>query len=113
MFLAVLQTLFGLVVTLGLVGLAAYAARRWGPAGMFQVRPAGERRLAILESLSLDPSRRLVLIRLDGEERLLLLGEGQALDHKAPLRQPPPGSPALSPRSALAALRPRATGAKD
>jgi flagellar protein FliO/FliZ len=101
MFLAVLQTLFGLVVTLGLVGLAAYAARRWGPTGMFQLRPPGERRLAIIESLTLDPSRRLVLIRLDQEERLLLLGEGRMLDHKAPYTAPPPAPvrPGLSLRT--------------
>ena len=79
MFLAVIQTGFGLVVTLGLIGLAAYAARRWGPAGMFQMRAPTERRLAIVESLALDPSRRLVLVRFDQEERLLLLGEGQLL----------------------------------
>jgi flagellar protein FliO/FliZ len=83
MFLSVLQAVFGLVVTLGLVGLAAYAARRWGPVGMFQVRPPGQRRLAIVESLSLDPSRRLVLVRFDEEERLLLLGEGRLLDTAA------------------------------
>jgi flagellar protein FliO/FliZ len=80
MFLATLQAVFGLAVTLGLIGLAAYAARRWGPAGMFQIKPPGERRLAIVESLTLDPSRRLVLVRFDQEERLLLLGEGRALD---------------------------------
>lgn len=80
MFLTVLQAVFGLAVTLGLIGFAAYAARRWGPAGMFQMRPAGERRLAVIESLNLDPSRRLVLVRLDQEERLLLLGEGRMLD---------------------------------
>jgi flagellar protein FliO/FliZ len=38
-----------------------------------------ERRLALVETLVLDPARRLVLVSLDGEERLLLLGEGQSL----------------------------------
>jgi flagellar protein FliO/FliZ len=41
--------------------------------------PPTQRRLAIVESLTLDPHRRLVLVRLDHEERLLLLGEGRAL----------------------------------
>ena len=104
MFFAILQTIFGLVVTLGLVGLAAYAARRWGPTGMFQVKQAGDRRLAILESLNLDPTRRLVLIRLDGEERLLLLGEGRMLDHRAPARPEPDTT---GQRLAIPALRPR------
>lgn len=92
MFLAVLQALFGLAVTLGLIGLAAYAARRWGPAGMFQMRPPGARRLAIVESLNLDPSRRLVLVRFDQEERLLLLGEGRMLEARAPANPRPPVS---------------------
>ena len=48
MFLAVLQTVFGLVVTLGLVGLAAYAARRWGPVGMMQIRTGSVRRRAVV-----------------------------------------------------------------
>jgi len=76
-----------LAVVLGLVGLAAYAARRWGPAGILQVKPVARRRLSIVESLTLDPQRRLVLIRCDAEERLLLLGEGRLLDvrpHAAP-----------------------------
>ena len=89
MFLAVLQALFGLAVTLGLIGFAAYAARRWGPAGMFQVRAPGERRLAIVESLNLDPSRRLVLVRFDQEERLLLLGEGRMLESRPAASRPP------------------------
>jgi flagellar protein FliO/FliZ len=100
MFLAVLQAVFGLVVTLGLIGLAAYAARRWGPAGMFQLRPAGERRLAIVESLNLDPSRRLVLIRFDREERLLLLGEGRMLEAR-PVASPPISSPPVSSSESL------------
>ena len=97
MFLAVLQAIFGLVVTLGLIGLAAYAARRWGPAGMFQMRPPGERRLAIVESLNLDPSRRLVLVRFDQEERLLLLGEGRMLDARP--AKPAPASPVSLPKA--------------
>jgi flagellar protein FliO/FliZ len=78
-----------LAVVLGLVGLAAYAARRWGPAGLLQIRPSARRRLSVVESLNLDPQRRLVLVRCDSEERLLLLGEGRMLDvrpHAAPER---------------------------
>jgi len=98
MLLAVLQAVFGLAVTLGLIGLAAYAARRWGPSGMFQMKAPSERRLAILETLPLDPSRRLVLVRFDQEERLLLLGEGRVLE-TGPAR--PPESPAARPRPAV------------
>ena len=39
----------------------------------------GERRMTVVETLMLDPARRLVLVRIDSEERLLLLGEGREL----------------------------------
>ena len=78
--LSFLRALFGLGVTLALVGLAAYAARRWGPAGLLQVKRPEERRLRVVETLMLDPQRRLVLVQVDAQERLLLLGEGRLLD---------------------------------
>jgi flagellar protein FliO/FliZ len=74
------QVVFALAFTLGLVGLSAVALRRFGPEWMTRLqRPRTERRMAIVESLPLDPARRLVLVRLDGAERLLLLGEGRML----------------------------------
>jgi flagellar protein FliO/FliZ len=33
----------------------------------------------VIETLVLDPARRLVLVRFDAEERLILLGEGQVI----------------------------------
>ncbi len=74
------RALFALVITLGLVGLAAVGARRFGPQWMVRLqRPRAERRLSLIESLMLDPQRRLVLVRCDGREHLLLLGEGRLL----------------------------------
>ena len=74
------RAVFALAITLGLVGLAAVAVRRFGPDWITRLqRPRTERRLEIVESLPLDPARRLVLVRLDGAERLLLLGEGRML----------------------------------
>ena len=74
------RAVFALAITLGLVGLAAVAVRRFGPDWITRLqRPRDERRLTIVESLPLDPARRLVLVRLDGAERLLLLGEGRLL----------------------------------
>ena len=74
-----LQAVFALAATLGLFGVGVYAARRWGPAGLLKVNTAGPRRLSVVESLTLDPNRRLVLVRVDEEERLLLLGDGQVM----------------------------------
>lgn len=80
------RAIFALILTLGLIGLAAAALRRFGPDAIGRLVPGRkERRLAVVETLILDPARRLVLVSCDGEERLLLLGEGQVLSdgHKA------------------------------
>jgi len=79
MLLSFLQAIFALAVTLGLIGGAAYALRRWAPVGFASLKPQTERRLQIVESLPLDAQRRLVLVRLDRQETLILLGEGQVL----------------------------------
>jgi flagellar protein FliO/FliZ len=82
------RAFFALAITLGLVGLAAVGARRFGPEWLVRLqRPKANRRLTIIESLPLDPARRLVLVRLDSTERLLLLGEGRLL-HEVPAASP-------------------------
>jgi len=74
------RTLFALLLTLGLVGLGAVALRRFGPGVIARFSgPGKERRLTVVESLVLDPTRRLVIVSCDGQERLLLLGEGQVV----------------------------------
>lgn len=84
-FAEIVRMIFALGVTLGLIGLAAWGARRYGPATLLRMQtPLAERRLQILESLVLDPSRRLVLVRVDAEERLLLLGEGSLVSAPVP-----------------------------
>lgn len=77
---ALLRAIFALVLTLGLVGLAAVALRRYGPDAMarFTVQKK-DRRLKVVETLVLDPARRVVIVACDGRERLLLLGEGKVL----------------------------------
>lgn len=73
------RALASLAVVLGLVGLVAYAGRRWGPAGLLQTKPVAERRMAVVESLTLGAQQRLLIVRVDAEERLILLGGGQLL----------------------------------
>lgn len=83
------RAIFALALTLGLIGLAAVGLRRFGPDALARFSPTRkERRLAIVESLVLDPSRRLVVVSFDGQERLLLLGEGQVLPPLAAPRKP-------------------------
>lgn len=67
------RAIFALIATLALIVGAAYAARRLG---MLQPDAQGARRLKITESLMLDPRRRLVIVRCDDREHLILLGPG-------------------------------------
>lgn len=78
-FLDFLRAALALAVTLGLIGLAAFLARRYAPgllAGL-QARAGVRKRMETLETLVLGPTQRLVLVRVDGAERLILLGEGR------------------------------------
>jgi len=76
-----LRALAALAITLGLIGLAAWALRKFGPDAVGRMIAARQdRRLKVVESLALDPTRRLVVVSLDGEERLVLLGDGKLLD---------------------------------
>lgn len=83
------RAVFALLLTLGLVGLGAVALRRYGPGALARFgRPARtERRLTVVETLVLDPTRRLVLVACDGEEKLLLLGEGQVIPREVPAKK--------------------------
>ena len=79
-FLHLLRALVARAFTHGIIGLAAWAARRYAPQLMARLNAErGERRMAVVETLVLDPARRLVLVRIDDEERLLILGEGREL----------------------------------
>jgi flagellar protein FliO/FliZ len=61
-----------LLLVLGLVGGAGLAARRFG-LGSF-VKPLSTRRLAIVETLTVGPRQRLLIIRRDGVEHLVFCG---------------------------------------
>ncbi len=79
-FLDLLRGVLSLAITLGLIGLAAWGVRRYAPQLMARLNAQkGERRMQVVETLVLDPARRLVLVRVDTEERLILLGEGKEL----------------------------------
>jgi len=79
-FADLLRAIFALALTLGLVGLAAVALRRYGPDAMARLSAQKkDRRLKVVESLVLDPARRLIIVECDGRERLVLLGDGRLL----------------------------------
>ena len=62
------------LVALGAVVLLAFAALRALRATMGAAKPGARRRLAVQEVLPLDPKWRLVLVRCDGRDLLLLTG---------------------------------------
>lgn len=79
-FLDLLRAVFGLAFTLGLIGMVAWGVRRYAPQLLAKLNAnRGPRRMQVVETLVLDPARRLVMVRIDNEDRLILLGEGREL----------------------------------
>ena len=63
-----------LIFVLGLIGLMGVLLKRFGPIGV-GVKPGNKARLSIQEILPLDPRNRLMLVRLDDAEHLIVLGQ--------------------------------------
>lgn len=68
-----LYAVLALIFVLALLGLFYLVMRRLGIGGALP-RTRGERRLRLVEVLPVDAKRRLVLLRRDGREHLVLLG---------------------------------------
>ena len=84
------RAVFALLATLALIGVVAYGARRLN---MLQGVARGPRRLKISESLMLDARRRLVVVRFDGREHLLLLSPSRDLVVSEVSAKEEPGEP--------------------
>jgi flagellar protein FliO/FliZ len=61
-----------LLLVLALVGAAGLALRRFGMPGL--IKPQGARRLEIVETLMISPRQKLILLRRDHVEHLVLTG---------------------------------------
>src|ERR1700722_1414181 len=62
------------LIVLGLIGAIAWALRRFG-AGRFRDNARGRQpRLAVIDHASVDGRRRLILVRRDNVEHLLMIG---------------------------------------
>ena len=66
-----------LLLVLGLFALVAWAAKRYLPTTRVGARPG--RRLSVIEVAMLDTRRRLVLVRRDDVEHLILLGQSSEI----------------------------------
>ncbi len=74
-FLDVLRFVAALLFVLGLIGGFAWAVRHFKLDERFANLSPSTRRLKIIESLPIDPRRRLVIVRRDDVEHLLVLGQ--------------------------------------
>ena len=102
-FLSVLQMVFALAVTLGVFGVSVVALRRYGPDLVKKLQATqGPRRLKLVESLMLDQSRRLVLVEIDGEERLVLIGDARFAGAPEEERKRPSSAPRAKTRKVQA-----------
>ena len=73
------QAVLALILVLGLIMGMAWLLRRYG-LGEGGRSPMGrKRRLATVESTSVDARHRLVLVRRDNTEHLLMIGPGDSL----------------------------------
>jgi len=70
------QFAVALIFVIGLIGLLAVLLRRFGGGGiaMPRYRPGQKRRLHVVDALPLDPRRRMLLVRRDNVEHLIVLG---------------------------------------
>ncbi|MBI1214323.1 MAG: hypothetical protein GC185_00725 [Alphaproteobacteria bacterium] len=85
-----LKTLFAFAFVIALMYLLAWALRKMGVAGQ-NMMPGAKRRMKIVEFLALDHRRRLVLVRLDEKEHLIVLGPQGETVVQAGMAAPPEG----------------------
>jgi flagellar protein FliO/FliZ len=69
-----LKYIVGLLIVLGLIALITLLARRFGMVPRVDRKPGSPRRLSVTDAISIDAKRRLVLVKRDDREHLLLLG---------------------------------------
>lgn len=131
-----LQFLITAVVILGLVALVYWLVRRYSAAGLGRIGRGRVPRLAIIDAMSVDGRRRLVLVRRDNIEHLILIGGPSDLvveqaiqrprqtktaaaagEAEPALPQPPPAhkerSPAATPSSSFTPSRPQPIGSPN
>lgn len=98
-----LQSAFAFGFVIALIALAALAARRFGLG--HAPRREGQRRLTISEAAPLDARYKLVLVRRDDVEHLVVLGPNGAMLVESGIA----GGPEGARRPVGAALRPVST----
>ena len=83
-----LRFVVALVFVLALIGAVAWVGRRFGFVGRIGTARTGTRRIGVVEAVSLDAKRRLVLVKRDDMEHLVLLGPSSEVVVEAGIRPP-------------------------
>jgi len=71
-----IRFVLALVFVLALIGLLNWLVRRYGIGGRIAMKRGQSRRLSVVEVAPVDAKRRVVLVRRDQTEHLILLGGG-------------------------------------
>ena len=74
-----IRFLLALIFVLALIGVLTAVARRFGFGYRTATKGAKARRLSIVEVMPVDAKRRLLLLRRDSTDHLVLLGSGPDL----------------------------------
>ncbi len=98
-----LRVIMAFAIVFGLLGLLGYALKYISLRGIkFPGTVTHDQRLQIVESLALDVRRRLVIVRCDGVEHLLLLGVNQDIVVESDLNRGPTSTARPFPAATLA-----------
>lgn len=71
----IVKSFFAFCFVMSLMFLLSWALKRFGFSGKSML-PGSRRRLKVIEQLPIDPRRKLVLVRRDDKEHLLVIGPG-------------------------------------
>lgn len=76
--MSLIRAVLALIFVLGLIGGAAWAAKRYGASRLSGLVRGKDARLKVMEVRPIDARNKLVLVRHDQREHLLLIGPGQS-----------------------------------
>jgi flagellar protein FliO/FliZ len=100
-----LRFLLALLLVLALIAALTWAARRFGFGGHLVPNAGKSPRLSVVEVKTLDQRRKLVLVRCDQREYLVLLGAGQDLLLDSNIAAPPTATPSAGVTSTPTSVR--------
>jgi flagellar protein FliO/FliZ len=103
----ILQVTISIVVVLGLIAVVYWLVRRYSSGGLGRIGRGRVPRLAIVDAMAVDGRRRLVLVRRDNIEHLILIGGPSDLVVEQAIQRPRT-RPVAKPQAAPTAGEPPA-----